>query len=144
MDSDWVANVSDHFAITWNVNCKMKNEKVSTAWRLNSKNWDDYRSVLNGLMQFWRKKKNRFKLKQKLDRNRNRIEIQNDIDDLTNLLVKNMRVSSKLTIGIKKYDENSKNSINSNRYTIRCLPRVRSRSEIYIECRCDRKKDIRH
>ena len=56
MDSDWVANMSDHFAMIWKINCKCMDENKRLTWRLNSNNWDDYREKLESYMVLWDKK----------------------------------------------------------------------------------------
>ena len=51
MDSDWVANMSDHFAMIWRMNCRCVDDNKRITWRLNSLNWEDYKQKLETYMQ---------------------------------------------------------------------------------------------
>ena len=102
MDSDWVANMSDHFAMLWKINCKCIEENKRMTWRLNSNNWDDYRQALETYMEIWDKK-------QMVECRDNDIgAIRQKIDYLTDLMAKSIRAAAKTTIGIKTITNNSK------------------------------------
>ena len=97
MDLQWVSNVSDHFAITYNI--KIKPEKVNIgikqAWRLNSKNWDEFNNMLAIMLKYWSEYCDVF---------------ENDsekVDIIIELLTKAILIAAITTIGIKKYDNNS-------------------------------------
>ena len=54
LDSKWVTEVSQHFAISFDVSSKFTNDnEIKYAWRLNSKNWDEYRNILKILIDKW-------------------------------------------------------------------------------------------
>ena len=102
MDSDWVANMSDHFAMKWRLNCKCIDENKRLTWRLNSSNWDDYRIKLETYMVLWDKKYCNIENTRRIN------NYKEFIDDLTDFMVKSIRAATRTTIGIKTITDNSK------------------------------------
>ena len=97
LDLQWISNVSDHFAIQFDIN--IKPEKVGSgikqAWRLNSTHWDDFNEMLQILLKYWNEYCDVF---------------ENDntkVDKIIELLTKAILIAAITTIGIKKYDNNS-------------------------------------
>ena len=95
LDAKWLAEVSDHFAVTWNINCKIQELTDKYSWRLNSTHWNCYRDMMEINSLIWCNKFDKYGIKNA------------PIDDLTNELTIMMRESARTTIGIKKYTNNS-------------------------------------
>ena len=93
MDSDWVANMSDHFAMIWRINCKCIDENKRMTWRLNSSHWNDYVSKLEMYMDIWDKKYKKIK--------RCIVDYEYFIDDLTDFMSKSIRMATRTTVHYK-------------------------------------------
>ena len=54
LDTQWIANISDHFAITYSINKKLSISKEGSkeTWRLNG-NWETYKQVLRANLDEW-------------------------------------------------------------------------------------------
>ena len=102
MDCDLVANMSDHLAMIWKINCKCTDENKRVTWRLNSTNCDDYRQTLENYMVIWDKKVEQFEI------GSDSINYKSFIDDLTDFLAKSIRMATRITVGIKTITNNSK------------------------------------
>ena len=102
MDLQWISNISDHFAITYQINAKIeKNGKgIKQAWRLNSEHWDEYNEILGILLIHWNEYCDFFE------------NDANKVDEMIDLLTKAILIAAISTIGIKKYDNNSVGWIN--------------------------------
>ena len=102
LDLVWITSVSDHFLLSWNINNQNReNVKLKETWRLNSDKWDEYRiSLMIGMERIC------VFIGQNMMKYANKME--NFIDILTEKLTKQIRVSAKVTIGRKKFDERSK------------------------------------
>ena len=97
LDSKWVSEMSQHFAISFDISSVISDiNEIKYTWRLNSKNWDEYRNILKILIDKW------------LIVYDNLQSDGNNINFLTVELTKCIKLAAKLTIGIKKFDKNSK------------------------------------
>ena len=55
LDTKWVHDVSDHFAIKFDIKTKpnTNNTQTKETWRLNSKNWNKFEEMVTFLMTKW-------------------------------------------------------------------------------------------
>lgn len=95
LDIEWLSDVSDHFALTWNINYNIENNTEKWTWRLNSKNWENFRIAMEMNSSIWIDKFIKFE--------KNKVPI----DTMTELLTKMLRDSANATIGVKTYTNNS-------------------------------------